>query len=210
MDTESFIPPEDGAGRVILTEIKVNTVNEAVIICIVAGLALLSVIEVYSALNGGNTAYLYPAVAWLLFSLAALPWLAAMLLFPRRLTVDDGGVILTTAGLHNRVAWADVHTVAVRKVVYNRTGGIDTFVDVQGRIKKLRLPAVFGLSPSALAEYLTRRRNHATPHLPAIMATYDSAPLERQLRARRRTITIGAGIALALVLANIVLAVFKR
>jgi hypothetical protein len=122
--------------------------------------------------------------------------------------VDDGGVILTTAGLHNRVVWSDVHTVAVRKVVYSRTGGIDTFVDVQGRTKKLRLPAVFGLSPSALAEYLTRRRNHATPHLPAIMATYDSAPLERELRARRRAIIFGTGVALALVLADVLLTVF--
>jgi hypothetical protein len=210
MDTESFIPPEDGAGRVILTETKVNTVNEAVVICIVAGLAICSVIEIYGARNGGSTVYLYPAVAWLLFSLPALPWLTAMLLFPRRLIVDDGGLILTTAGLHNRLAWAHVQSIAVRKVVYSRTGGIDTFVDVLGYGKKLRLPAVFGLSPSALAEYLATRHNRANPHLPAIAPVYDSAPLERQLRARRRTIAIGAAVALLVILADVLLAVFNR
>jgi hypothetical protein len=200
MDTESFIPPEDGAGRVILTETKVNTFNEAVVICIVAGLAICSVIEIYGARNGGSTVYLYPAVAWLLFSLPA----------PRRLIVDDGGLILTTAGLHNRLAWAHVQSIAVRKVVYSRTGGIDTFVDVLGYGKKLRLPAVFGLSPSALAEYLATRHNRANPHLPAIAPVYDSAPLERQLRARRRTIAIGAAIALLVILADVLLAVFNR
>jgi hypothetical protein len=209
MDTESFIPPEDGAGRVILTETKVNMLNDVIVIFIAAGLGVLSAIEINSARNGGSTAYLDPAVAWLLFCIPALPWLTAMLLFPRRLIVDDGGLILTTAGLHNRLAWVQVQSIAVRKVVYSRTGGIDSFVDVQGYGKKLRLPAVFGLSPSALAEYLAKRRNQATAHLPAIAPIYDSAPLERQLRARRVTIKIGAGIALAVIMVDVLLAVFK-
>jgi len=130
------------------------------------------------------------------------------MLYPTRLVLGDDGIILTQAGRPQNLPWAEiasVNTQVIRPPVV--ATGVGTYnprtmtVVVGAGGQKLFWMPIFGVSPEALAAYISTRQAQACPATPAAYAPQAQSRLQQNMVTVERglnTLRIAMGTALAL------------
>jgi hypothetical protein len=174
---EAF-PKPDALGRLVLKETKANIFGTFLIAIGICGFALISAAYWYELAQSDALAVelsspqIKLVAALGLASLLGLPYCFNSILNPPSLVVDHEGVELHQPGRTQRLAWQDVQDIRTdvirdtRTTSLNGTGTFDpyTVTVIRGQGEVIVLKQDFGVTPSALTDYLIQRQNGVFGH----------------------------------------------
>jgi hypothetical protein len=150
-----------------------------------------------------------------LLLLLFLPFLLRKMLFPTRLVLGDDGITLSQSGRPQTLAWAEIASVSTQvtrpPLVATGVGTYNprTITVVAGAGgQKLTWMPIFGVSPEALAAYISNRQAQVCPATPAAYAPQAQSRLQQNMVTVERGLNrlrLAVGAALALVLCVFVL-----
>lgn len=159
------LPPPGADGRLILAEDSNNRDSTKVSAVLLSSLAVISLLYILYYFGTGmyhrpdHGRLIYYAIEAAILCTPLSPLVALLALHPPQLQIDETGISYRAAGRNKTITWRDIQKISLKTVAVGRPLRLHHWIIISGAAKKITCTPVFGVSPIALAEFLTAEQN---------------------------------------------------